>query len=61
MIFQGSISFIDTKFVEQVHEGIEKVDGSENIREHVIDGDSDVKEIHTVSTGDEIVEKVSFN
>ncbi|KAL4653361.1 hypothetical protein ACB092_01G297600 [Castanea dentata] len=42
---------------EKVHDGVEKVNGSENIREHEIDGGSDVKEIHTVSTRDEIAEK----
>ncbi|KAL0014384.1 hypothetical protein SO802_001453 [Lithocarpus litseifolius] len=42
---------------EKVHDGVKKVNGSEDIREHAIDGDSDVKEIHTVSTRDEIAEK----
>lgn len=44
-----------------MHDGVKKVNGSEDIREHATDGDSDVKEIHTVSTSDEIAEKVSFN
>ncbi|XP_062151446.1 uncharacterized protein LOC133859890 isoform X7 [Alnus glutinosa] len=43
---------------EEVHEGVEKVDGSESIKEHAIHGESDLKEIHTVSAGDEILEKV---
>ena len=42
-------------------EGVDKADESENNREEVTDGDSSLKEIHTVSVGQEIVENVSFN
>lgn len=59
MISQGSICSVDIKTIEQVHEGVEKVDESESIKEHAIHGESDLKEIHTVSAGEEILEKVS--
>ena len=42
------------------HEGVEKVDRSENIREYAIAGESNLKEIHTTFVGHEILEKVSF-
>ncbi len=43
------------------HEEVEKVDRSENINEHAIDGERNLKEIHTASVGEEILEKVNFN
>ena len=43
------------------HEGVDKTNESENLREEATDGDSSLKEIHTVSVGQEIVENVSFN
>ena len=45
----------------EVHEGVEKTTESENIIEQPVDGVSNLKEIHTISIGDEILEKVSFN
>jgi len=44
-----------------VHEEVEKVNESKNIIEQVKNGESSLKEIRTRSTGDEILEKVSFN
>lgn len=44
-----------------VHEGVEKANGSENIEEQAIDGESNLKEIYTISVGDGIIEKVNFN
>ncbi|XP_030953845.1 uncharacterized protein LOC115976593 isoform X33 [Quercus lobata] len=52
---EDTITAVST--TEKVHDGVKKVNGSEDIREHATDGDSDVKEIHTVSTRDEIAEK----
>ena len=43
------------------HKGVEKAAGSENNREQAIDGESNLKEIHIVSCGDDILNKVSFN
>ena len=43
------------------HEEVEKVDRSENINEYAIDGERNLKEIHTASVGEEILEKVNFN
>ena len=42
-----------------VHEGFEKANGSENI-EQAIDGKSNLREVHTIPIGDEILEKVNF-
>ena len=44
-----------------VHEGVDKIDESKNIRQEATDGESDFKQIHTVFVGDEILENVSFN
>ena len=44
-----------------VHEGDEKVDESDNIRQQATDGESDLKKIQTIFAGDEILENVSFN
>ena len=44
-----------------MHEEVEKVDRSENINEYAIDGERNLKEIHTASVGEEILEKVNFN
>ncbi|XP_050271120.1 uncharacterized protein LOC126714798 isoform X45 [Quercus robur] len=52
---EDTITAVST--TEKVHDGVKKVNGSEDIREHATDGESDVKEIHTVSTRDEIAEK----
>nr|XP_023909294.1 uncharacterized protein LOC112020953 [Quercus suber] len=52
---EDTITTVST--TEKVHDGVKKVNGSEDIREHATDGDSDVKEIHTVSTRDELAEK----
>ena len=43
------------------YKGVEKAAGSENNREQAIDGESNLKEIYTVSCGDDILNKVSFN
>lgn len=43
------------------HEGFDKTDERENIREEATDGGTGLKEIQTVSAGQEIVENVSFN
>lgn len=47
--------------IAEVHEEFEKVNESKNIIEQVKNGESSLKEICTRSTGDEILEKVSFN
>ena len=44
-----------------VHEGVEKVDESDNIRQQATDGESGMKKIHTISIGDEKFENVSLN
>jgi hypothetical protein len=44
-----------------VHKGVAKVDDSESTREQAIEGESNLKEIHTIFTKDEILEKVSLN
>ena len=44
-----------------VHKGVEKVVDSESTREQAIEGESNLKEIHTIFTKDEILEKVSLN
>ena len=41
-----------------VHEGFEKVDESVHIRQQAVE--SDLIKIHTISTGDKILENVSF-
>ena len=43
------------------HEGVEKVNESENIIEQAEDRKSDFKESNTISARDEIPEEVSFN
>jgi hypothetical protein len=45
----------------EVHEEVENVNAGKNMLEHAKDGQSDLKEIHTRSAGNEILEKVSFN
>ena len=45
----------------EVHEEVENVNAGKNMLEHAKDGQSDLKEIHTRSTGNEILDKVSFN
>ena len=51
---EGSLKLVE------VHEGVEKATESENIIEQPVDGVSNLKEIHTISIGDEILEKVRF-
>jgi hypothetical protein len=45
----------------EVHEEVENVNAGKNMLEQAKDGQSDLKEIHTRSAGNEILEKVSFN
>ena len=42
------------------HEGIDKTDESENIREEATVGDNGLKETHEIFARDEILEEVSF-
>ena len=42
------------------HEGVDKTDESENIREEVTNGDNGLKETHSIFARDEILEEVSF-
>ena len=42
------------------HEGVDKTDESENIREEAIDGDSGLEETHAIFARDETLEEVSF-
>ena len=44
-----------------VHKGVEKVDESDNIIQQATDGESDMKNIHTISIEDEKLENVSLN
>ena len=43
-----------------VHEGFEKVDENVHIRQQAIEVESDLIKIHTISTGDKILENLSF-
>ena len=45
----------------EVHEEVENVNAGKNMLEQAKDGQSDLKEIHTRSAGNEILDKVSFN
>ncbi len=45
----------------EVHEEVENVNAGKNMLEHAKDGQSDLKEIHIRSAGNEILDKVSFN
>ena len=42
------------------HEGVDKTDESENIREEVTNGDNGLKETHSIFARDEILEEVSL-
>ena len=42
------------------HEGVDKTDERENIREEATDGDSGLKETRAIFARDEILEEVSF-
>ena len=42
------------------HEGVDKADESENIREEVTNGDNGLKETHSIFARDEILEEVSL-
>ena len=42
------------------HEGVDKTDESENIREEATDGESGLKETQAIFARDEILEEVSF-
>ena len=42
------------------HEGVDKTDESENIREEVTHGDNGLKETHSIFARDEILEEVSL-
>lgn len=46
---------------EEEHEGVEKVNESENIIEQAEDRNSNLKETHGIFARDEILEEVSFN
>lgn len=58
---QGSNCSNDIKIIEQVHERIQEVSGSEGINEQAIHGESELKETQKVSAEDYALEKVMFH